>query len=389
MNSDDCILELLIIYQEQSFIIKSDKVISIDKIKEEAINYFKIKSIDKNNLKLFIRKEEKNIFISSVNDIILNTDDTDINNPKLNLNLLLESKEESINKENCIIKNNIQEKDNKDKIEKENKDKYQEIKNMIEKLRKEIIMLKEEQSNKYKKIEENNLNMEKEITEFKKEIDLIIQNKIIEEDKKIKQLLKEECNKLEEKINKVINKLGDLFMQKRTESNTIQNIIKETFEKFFEEKNKTISSQIQQLEETINNKLLDIGRNINNIIELKTQELTLKSYNHDREIEYLKNNNKNLEEFNLLVKNQLTELINNEQNLYKINNNLLPIIKTKENNSDNNFYNINEINYNFNIKNKDNNNDNQFSSLEDNQRKDLEDKNCNINSIDYINDKVK
>ena len=389
MNSDDCILELLIIYQEQSFSIKSDKVISIDKIKEEAINYFKIKSIDKNNLKLFIRKEEKNIFISSVNDIILNTDDTDINNPKLNLNLLLESKEESINKENCIIKNNIQEKDNKDKIEKENKDKYQEIKNMIEKLSKEIIILKEEQSNKYKKIEENNLNMEKEITEFKKEIDLIIQNKIIEEDKKIKQLLKEECNKLEEKINKVINKLGDLFMQKRTESNTIQNIIKETFEKFFEEKNKTISSQIQQLEETINNKLLVIGRNINDIIELKTQELTLKSYNHDREIEYLKNNNKNLEEFNLLVKNQLTELINNEQNLYKINNNLLPIIKTKENNSDNNFYNINEINYNFNIKNKDNNNDNQFSSLEDNQRKDLEDKNCNINSIDYINDKVK
>lgn len=389
MNSDDCILELLIIYQEQSFSIKTDKVISIDKIKEEAINYFKIKSIDKNNLKLFIRKEEKNIFISSVNDIILNTDDTDINNPKLNLNLLLESKEESINKENCIIKNNIQEKDNKDKIEKENKDKYQEIKNMIEKLSKEIIILKEEQSNKYKKIEENNLNMEKEITEFKKEIDLIIQNKIIEEDKKIKQLLKEECNKLEEKINKVINKLGDLFMQKRTESNTIQNIIKETFEKFFEEKNKTISSQIQQLEETINNKLLVIGRNINDIIELKTQELTLKSYNHDREIEYLKNNNKNLEEFNLLVKNQLTELINNEQNLYKINNNLLPIIKTKENNSDNNFYNINEINYNFNIKNKDNNNDNQFSSLEDNQRKDLEDKNCNINSIDYINDKVK
>ena len=389
MNSDDCILELLIIYQEQSFSIKTDKVISIDKIKEEAINYFKIKNIDKNKLKLFIRKEEKNIFISSVNDIILNTDDTDINNPKLNLNLLLESKEESINKENCIIKNNIQEKDNKDKIEKENKDKYQEIKNMIEKLSKEIIILKEEQSNKYKKIEENNLNMEKEITEFKKEIDLIIQNKIIEEDKKIKQLLKEECNKLEEKINKVINKLGDLFMQKRTESNTIQNIIKETFEKFFEEKNKTISSQIQQLEETINNKLLVIGRNINDIIELKTQELTLKSYNHDREIEYLKNNNKNLEEFNLLVKNQLTELINNEQNLYKINNNLLPIIKTKENNSDNNFYNINEINYNFNIKNKDNNNDNQFSSLEDNQRKDLEDKNCNINSIDYINDKVK
>ena len=389
MNSDDCILELLIIYQEQSFSIKSDKVISIDKIKEEAINYFKIKSIDKNNLKLFIRKEEKNIFISSVNDIILNTDDTDINNPKLNLNLLLESKEESINKENRVIKTNIQEKDDKDKIEKENKDKYQEIKNMIEKLSKEIIILKEEQSNKYKKIEENNLNMEKEITEFKKEIDLIIQNKIIEEDKKIKQLLKEECNKLEEKINKVINKLGDLFMQKRTESNTIQNIIKETFEKFFEEKNKTISSQIQQLEETINNKLLVIGRNIDNIIELKTQELTLKSYNHDREIEYLKNNNKNLEEFNLLVKNQLTELINNEQNLYKINNNLLPIIKTKENNSDNNFYNINEINYNFNIKNKDNNNDNQFSSLEDNQRKDLEDKNCNINSIDYINDKVK
>ena len=389
MNSDDCILELLIIYQEQSFSIKSDKVISIDKIKEEAINYFKIKSIDKNNLKLFIRKEEKNIFISSVNDIILNTDDTDINNPKLNLNLLLESKEESINKENRIIKTNIQEKDNKDKNENKDKDKYQEIKNMLEKLSKEIIILKEEQSNKYKKIEENNLNMEKEITEFKKEIDLIIQNKIIEEDEKIKQLLKEECNKLDEKINKVINKLGDLFKQKRIESNNIQNIIKETFEKFFEEKNKTISSQIQQLEETINNKLLVIGRNIDNIIELKTQELTLKSYNHDREIEYLKNNNKNLEEFNLLLKNQLTELINNEQNLYKINNNLLPIIKTKENNSDNNFYNINEINYNFNIKNKDNNNDNQFSSLEDNQRKDLEDKNCNINSIDYINDKVK
>ena len=96
MNSDDCILDICILYNEKSFNINSENLITIERIKEEVIKHFNIKESDQKNIKLILKRGKKNIFISSDNDIINYADDSNINYPKLNLNLLIESDKETI-----------------------------------------------------------------------------------------------------------------------------------------------------------------------------------------------------------------------------------------------------------------------------------------------------
>ena len=211
MDSDDCILNLKIIYEEKSFNISSEDIITINEIKEKAIKNFNIKDKDKNNIKLFLKKGQKDLIISSENDIIQNADDSDINNPKLDINLLIESKEESISKEEPISKedksilqneqiskniskiNNISEEKLKD-IKNENEIKYNELKSIVENLSNEIKILKEDQINKHKILENNNLNIKNEIEGYKKQFEIININnyKLIEENAKLKKMFREE-----------------------------------------------------------------------------------------------------------------------------------------------------------------------------------------------------
>ena len=132
-----------------------------------------VKKEDKKYMKLLFKNNEKEIFINSDDDIILNADNSDIDNPKLNLNLLIEQKKEEEEKNNEEKKYNKEEKENNEQniqheksiSNEENKnndnnitptpkgddDKYDELKKLIENLSNEIKVLKDEQINQTKK----------------------------------------------------------------------------------------------------------------------------------------------------------------------------------------------------------------------------------------------
>ena len=95
MDANDCTLSLCISYKEKSFTIQSENILTIDYIKEEIVKRFNQKEEDKMYMKLFLKNGEKEVFINSEDDIILNADDSDIDNPKLTLNLLIEEKKEN------------------------------------------------------------------------------------------------------------------------------------------------------------------------------------------------------------------------------------------------------------------------------------------------------
>ena len=182
MDANDCILNLNIIYNGKTFNMSSENIISIDEIKNEIIKQTNLEEENKKYMKLFVKDGDKEIIINSENDIILYADDTDIDNPKLSLNLLLEGKKESEetipmepNKQYNIdnISNNKNECETKNRIQEE-KDKYEELKNIIKKLYNEVEILKNEHNNNNtKNIEQDHLMIKNEYIEFKKEIEQI------------------------------------------------------------------------------------------------------------------------------------------------------------------------------------------------------------------------
>jgi hypothetical protein len=376
MDSDDCILNLKIIYKEKSFNISSEDIITINEIKEEAIKNFNIMDKDKNNIKLFLKKGQKDLIISSENDIIQNADDSDINNPKLDINLLIESKEESISKEEPISKedksilqneqiskniskiNNISEEKLKD-IKNENEIKYNELKIIIEKMSNEIKILKEDQINKHKILENNNINIKNEIEGYKKQFEIIniYNSKLIEENAKLKEMFREEINKINE-VNKNYKNLENLFRKKCMEISDFKNQIIESFDKYIKEfklnyenkkneiksdnsenilnllKNK-IEENINNLEQkynnTINSSIKDLEKkiegqynNINAIMNGVIQELFKKINENKKEIRFLKESSINLNNINKTNKNMIIDESSNESNINnenkKINN---------------------------------------------------------------------
>ena len=114
MDANDCILSIFVSYNEKSLKMKSENIITIDAIKEEIVKQFNVKKEDKKYMKLLFKNNEKEIFINSDDDIILNADNSDIDNPKLNLNLLIEHKKEEEEKNNEEKKDNKEEKENKE-----------------------------------------------------------------------------------------------------------------------------------------------------------------------------------------------------------------------------------------------------------------------------------
>ena len=89
MNSDDCILEINIIYNGKRFTIQTENILSVDEIKEKAIENFNLQDKDKKYIKFFIQNDEKKIYIYSEKDIIENAYDIDSNYPKIDLFLLI------------------------------------------------------------------------------------------------------------------------------------------------------------------------------------------------------------------------------------------------------------------------------------------------------------
>ena len=237
MNSNDCILTITTNYNK-SFDIKSKNMISIKDIKEQSIKEFNLSNIDKNLLELYLPDGNgKKIYILDEDDIIRNADDTDEDNPTLELNLFIKEESDSQNKNNSKESNNINNINNKN-----NKNNYK-------------IIIIEKNDKKYSQMEEENKELKKEIEENKKEIKQLKES--IEE---IKNLL------IEKKVikEKVINNIY--------ESVVINNKNNE---------NKNINDKIQT----------DDNQNINKKQEKSSQEQT--SINLDNSTSENNNNNNN------------------------------------------------------------------------------------------------
>ena len=384
MDSDDCILNLKIIYEEKSFNISSEDIITINEIKEEAIKNFNIMDKDKNNIKLFLKTGQKDLIISSENDIIQNADDSDINNPKLDINLLIESKEESISKEEPISKedksilqneqiskniskiNNISEEKLKD-IKNENEIKYNELKSIVENLSNEIKILKEDQINKNKLLENNNINIKNEIDGFKKQVEIINinnNNKLIAENEKLKKILREEIKKINEENKNAIKNLENLFSIKDKEINDFKKQINESFDKYIKEFKLNCENKKSEISNDNSEKNLNLQKNK---IEEKIRNLEQKF--NDKINSSIKDLDKKIEEQNNNINVIMNEVVNNI--IKKTNENEKEIMFLKESS------NINKTNKNMIIdesydesNNNKINNTNEFSLL-NNSKNDL------------------
>ena len=326
MNSDDCILHLSIIYEDKPFNISSENIITIKEIKEKAIDYFNLKEKDKDNIKLFLKNGEQNLFISSEKDIILNTDDSDINNPKLNLNLLIEAKEqqsipknELITNEKLILNESVNEKEIIKNINKENKEikdanmlKYNELKNIIEKLTNEIKLMKEEQFIKFKKLEQENLNMKNEIQEYTIKNININRNNQIEENKRLELMIKTENNKIKEEYKKEFKNFEELNKKNEHEINEF----KESVGKKIEDIKNNNHTQEEIYNDIFNNlnmnldsKMNKFGQKFLDIIKNEFKDSNLKIQNSTERIDCIEKEVNNLKNFNLNKKNEIEEYI--------------------------------------------------------------------------------
>jgi hypothetical protein len=419
MDANDCTLSLCISYKEKSFTIQSENILTIDYIKEEIVKRFNQKEEDKMYMKLFLKNGEKEVFINSEDDIILNADDSDIDNPKLNLNLLIEEKKENKKdeKENKELNNLPEESTSSDqnenldikKIISENNltptpptpkgedDKYNELKNLIENLSSEIKVLKEDKINT-KKNEDNNLNIKNEIEQCKKQINEIyninnnnitmIKNEIHDT---IKMYIKEEFNKIkEENQNKFKNfeELKILFNKKEKENEIFQsqlNQLKNLNENYF--KNIIITS-LKNNEEKIIKKIEEkYNEKINNLTEKISEQIN--------KINILEEKLNKMNEANSLLQKNMNELINQNKNknesYQKIESNDIKNddLKTTRKDSNYNLFDsknevlINSTNFGLTLD-ESNNKDNNISN-EESAKNNINNQNNNLN-IEKINE---
>ena len=331
MDTNDCILNLNIIYNGKSFNMSSENLISIDEIKNEIIKQTNLEEENKKYMKLFLKDGDKEIIINSENDIILYADDTDIDNPKLSLNLLLEGKKESEetipmepNKQYNIdnISNNKNEGETKNRNQEE-KDKYEELKNIIKKLYNEIEILKNEHNNNNtKNIEQDHLMIKNEYIEFRKEIELIKNNinnnniinnrKQNEEIEKLKNDIKNEYNKMNEEQIKSYKNLEKLFDKKMNEFDEFKNKITESINKKLNEINDgckdKINNAIKQNNLMNKDEFIEIKKEINQIKSNINNNNITNNRKQGEEIEKLKNDIKN--EYNKIKMEQIKEYQN-------------------------------------------------------------------------------
>ena len=374
MDANDCILSIFVSYNEKSLKMKSENIITIDAIKEEIVKQFNVKKEDKKYMKLLFKNNEKEIFINSDDDIILNADNSDIDNPQLNLYLLIEQKKEEEQKNNEEQKDNKEEKENKEQniqheksiSNEENKnndnnitptpkgddDKYDELKKLIENLKNEIKVLKDEQINQTKKMEENNLNIKNEINQNKIKIEAIYNNK------NNIQNLKNEINQIiKDNIEKEISRIND---ENKVKCKNIDELFKKN-----ENEIEGVKSQITNFINSLK-KIDEFETNYNNYIknsEIKFTHVTKiieEKYNSNMNnlTEKLSEKFIKIKQFEESIKkiNEITSSLQNDLNeIKKISNNknedrLASRFDNLQNFPDLDLYNKNNsINNNFNI----------------------------------------
>ena len=240
MNPDEYNLKIKITYNDKEYNFISKDIISLENLKEKSKIKFNLSKIS-NNLIEFSLKKDKNIKISTDDDIIKCIDDSNLEDLKLELNLStkidnrennnqttseLKNKEDYISKKNNLNNNNII-KENKNNISRDIKPKDEEYKKNIDKLEK-IIKEKDEKISKYrnkiiewrKKYEklEKDLNDEKNRNHNFNNL-----NNELEEAKKLNSRLKKVINHLKEKNLELENKLKNQELNINQTLNSNQN----------------------------------------------------------------------------------------------------------------------------------------------------------------------
>ena len=366
MDANDCILSICISYKEKSFTIQSENIITIDNIKEKLIKEFNLKKEDKVHMKLLFKNGEKEVFINTDDDIIIYADNSDVDNPKLNLNLLIDGKKEEKENEDSNVQHeesiSSKQRDNNDikKINSNNYissrpkgevDKYDELKKLIENLSNEIKALKDEQINRSKKMEANNLNLKNEIEQNKKKIEeiynnnnniLLIKNelnnsfkeefsRIREENKNYETLLRKnekEINEFKSQISNIMNSLKKIDEIENNYKNYIKNSeikfaeLNKRFEEKYNNNNKNslplnLSGQINSLEEKIkkieaNNSSMQ--KELNELIKSNKNKFD-NTFNQDQD------NSQQFPKLDLYKNDSSTNFVNSD-NLNTLNNNI-------------------------------------------------------------------
>lgn len=333
MNSDDCILEINIIYNEKRFTIQTENILSVDEIKEKAIENFNLKDKDKKYIKFFIQNDEKKIYIYSEKDIIENAYDIDSNYPKIDLFLLIKPINEltplgeslshfEVNNDNKKITNNDK------NVELINEDeKYMELKNIIEKLSNEIKILKKESNNTLKELKEENINIRNEIDIYKKKFDSIYNEKISDDNERFLNIIETTYNKLNKENFEKIKKIED-FINNKYKKNEDQNILVEQMTKTIDNNFYTLLKLISEQDDDYTGKLTQIYTYLN------SSEIKNKSSDKKNEKDKINKDNKDI------IKNNYFDIINLK--IQEIENKIIFIEKSNINKLENEVETINE-----------------------------------------------
>ena len=333
MNSDDCILEINIIYNEKRFTIQTENILSVDEIKEKAIENFNLKDKDKKYIKFFIQNDEKKIYIYSEKDIIENAYDIDSNYPKIDLFLLIESTNEltplgeslshfEINNDNKKITNNDK------NVELINEDeKYMELKSIIEKLSNEIKILKEESNNNLKELKQENINIRNEIDIYKNKVDSIYNEKLSDDNDKFLNIIETTYNKLNKENFEKIKKIEE-YINNEYKKNEDQNILERKMMKIIDDSFFTLLKLLSDQDEVYIRKLTQIYTYLN------SSEIKNKSSDKKNEKDKINKDNKDI------IKNNYFDIINLK--IQEIENKIIFIEKSNINKLENEVETINE-----------------------------------------------
>ena len=332
MNSDDCILEINIIYNEKRFTIQTENILSVDEIKEKAIENFNLKDKDKKYIKFFIQNDEKKIYIYSEKDIIENAYDIDSNYPKIDLFLLIESTNELTPLGESLSHfeiNNDNKKINNDKNEEliNEDEKYMELKSIIEKLSNEIKILKEESNNNLKELKQENINIRNEIDIYKNKVDSIYNEKISDDNDKFLNIIETTYNKLNKENFEKIKKIED-FINNEYKKNEDQNILVEQMTKTIDNNFYTLLKLISEQDDDYTGKLTQIYTYLN------SSEIKNKSSDKKNEKDKINKDNKDI------IKNNYFDIINLK--IQEIENKIIFIEKSNINKLENEVETINE-----------------------------------------------
>ena len=272
MNANDCLLTIVISFNEKKFEIKTKNLLSIEDIKQRAIKELNLGKVELKNIQLsYIDEENKKCLINNYENIFDKANEIDEDNYKIELELSIEQAE-----------------NNESKINK--------LKEEINKLNKKFNQKNEE----FLKTKEENKKMWHDLSSLK---NAKILNDVTNENK-ITQL-KRTIDELNDKISDLNNKNKKYEKKSEKLKNIIEKIKNDKFDMILKEINNE-KAKIECEEKGEEENYYEYEDLIISIDSFKKKELMKMEENYKEEIENFKEVEMKLKNANktLLVKNQ-------------------------------------------------------------------------------------